>query len=628
VTEESWKREFYKIDNGDEKDGWISFLEFARYASAKIKTPEDYVSKRERLFLTDTLDEGSEGVEGGKSKPKRRTSKRPHSAKTPSFKSLSNTEKDSPSTMIHSVANALQAASFLNKTLEHAKHSTSGRSSFAKPKSLLARFNDKLNAEEEAKAANRRMSLFKAASDRPETAMVEGSKEHLEAKIADGKIHVSSNRQTAFMARLKRDEDEILTTSLAAENMNVSTELSQELLDMRKNNNRMGMRRSPLPEKKRKHHHHYRPVQQTVSPFSFAEIPIHHVKPGSYAAQCETKRLLELETCGKPLNATENKYVDTRVFSINNLNTVMKTVKAKASADNNQQESSGLLTPRQRFYSDEECHAVGPSECLPPTSTPHAEEPEYNNHDHDREEDKRKAKFRQKIEKYIEEGQASNHQHQKRDRVRPKSASTAVTATSLEDFEKQQSSSQVQTFFNNYADVDRGGHAGVLPTASLFDKYATGGKSGSLELSLRSGKVVDKYSSDRRKEHTARPGSYYHGTHKTSPYVDDISTEPHLARGKAFIDHGDRDKRRFGNVRFSEQVFNTRPRSGHFPSKHDTLQGKHQYELWDSKRNNALQKQNMKNQIRNQNSGPLQKTYSSASPVRRTKSTSKSNAGN
>jgi hypothetical protein len=287
----------------------------------------------------------------------------------------------------------------------------------------------------------------------------------------------------------------------------------------------------------------------------------------------------------------------------------LKTLQARATVDIRRQESSGVLPPRPRIFSEAEAPAT--------TSTPETEtetddqqEHQANTKANDREEMKTRANFREKIEKFIEEGQASNQQ----DKARPKSASSSVTKTSMEDFDKQ-SSSQVLTFFNNYADVDRG-YRDVAPSASAFDKkYGAnkvdknnGGnksdkysgnksvKSGSLALSSRGGHEHDEDGAGGNGngygDGTGRGGGYYNKTDHQSPYIDDISTEPHLVRGKLFIDHGDRDKRRFGNVRFSDQVFNRRPRSGHFPSKHDSLQGKHQYELWDSKRNKALQNQN------------------------------------
>ena len=124
----------------------------------------------------------------------------------------------------------------------------------------------------------------------------------------------------------------------------------------------------------------------------------------------------------------------------------------------------------------------------------------------------------------------------------------------------------------------------------MFDKYAVAEKSqASASLALSSRQGAEGGGKDKLEDNH----QYRHQAHNTpsSPYIDDVSTEPHLVRGKVFIDHGNRDQHRFGNLRFSEQVFNTRPRSGHFPSKHDSLQGRKGYELWDSKRNQSLQPQ-------------------------------------
>lgn len=418
------------------------------------------------------------------------------------------------------------------------------------------------------------MGLFKEALAPTEPQSGGGIKEAIKAKIVVGKGHVTTHRQSSFMARLLRDEAEIVRESEAAANMKVFVDLPQTLIDQRRINNQNSQGR------KKKHKKRKTIITQpTVSPFSFSGISIHHVKPGSYAAVCEEKRLQQLETFGKQKKRTKNDYVDERVFSINNLNKVVKALKAQYNVDNVRQESSGLLTPRPRENSliggvvnDPATNSTPEEDSQPPLPSPIKKK-----HASQEEEAKTKLKFRNKIEQYIAEGQASNRKRQQ-EKLRPKSASSSVTKTSMEEFDKQSKTTEVQSFFNNYADVDK---KKGRPSTSSSNRYMASDKSlasGSLALSSKN----KGWQRERERERH---------DNNNSPYIDDISTEPHLVRGKMFIDHGDRDQRRFGNIRFSDQVFNTRPRSGHFPSKHDTLKGNSQYELWDSKRNQALQSQ-------------------------------------
>ena len=537
VSAESWKKEFYKIDNGDEQDGWISFLEFARYAASKIKSPEDYINNRERILKP---------VE--EKKPKKKQSK---------------ATKPVPIEMVP-VGEEIAFEDTIESTNTDPVED-------GKPKSMMKRFNERLNANNRAADnSGRKMSVFKVKPEErpPDDEFVEGTKEYFEASLRKGRETAVANRNAAFLARLKRDEDQIVVESEAAENMPVSLELSQELVDMRTRNAKMGDR--PLgvynfqdtKEKiKRKAKSSF--VPPVVGPFTFSGIPIHHVKPNSYAAQCEERRLLELETLGKPLNHKENNFVDTRPFSINNLNKVMKILKKRMDEELAQMKDDSI----------DDSIPVPEMKKLDPLLTNSPPESEARKH---READRTKAKFRQKIDDYIAEGQAVNHKHQ--DRPRPKSASIIVTKTSRDEFDKS-SSSPVQAFFNSYTDVDKKALKKVAPPTvkSLQHKYDLGSKSESLALSSKSGSTND-YS-------IAGHSGYGKNKLSNAPYIDDVAAAPHLARGKVFTDSGNHDKRRFGNVRFG---CNSPPRLGHFPSKHDTLQGQQQYDLWDSKRNKSL----------------------------------------
>ena len=183
VTEESWTKEFHRIDNDDVKDGWISFLEFARYASHKIISPEEYIENKVRVFPTEESAAGEKTTKTSK----RKDSKRPKSAQRQSLASMkinkqpkifannnstnnSVEDDDDDDDDAHSDAGdtyhlkktavAVEAANYIDKTLKTAKHSSSGKSSFAKPKSMLARYNDRLSREENNNQVSNTNAVF------------------------------------------------------------------------------------------------------------------------------------------------------------------------------------------------------------------------------------------------------------------------------------------------------------------------------------------------------------------------------------------------------------------------------------------------------------------------------------
>ena len=552
VPEEEWKNEFGKIDKQNERDGWISFLEFARYASVRLKSPEKYLAEAIRYLEGKEEEESMHKKKLVRSKSRKGKLTRSNS----SYKKLNVEPQDDDFEIEETVKVQAQPL--------HRKNTS------AKPTSLMKQFIEKMNREEAARRENRKVSLFKVSERRDSSSLgdpsqySEGSAEYLAAKLQAGRRTVCSNRRTAFLNRLSRDEKQVQQEATAAEQMVVSTELSQELIAQRQQNDKIYQRNivrgNQKQEKekekliKKKDNKRKQSPERVIGPFSFAEIPIHHVKPNSYAAECERKRIEELEALGKPRNQSENGYVDNRPFSINNLNRIFKILHERALENSDDDE-----TPSQPFVRIET--ASDRSSCVSSDKKV-------------KDMDESKAKFRIKIEQRIEDGRTSSSGQK---RVRPKSASSSINKTSMENFDNWNGSSGVQEFFNSFSDA----HIiqGQRPKSSLYEKYAVN-KSTSLILSSQ-GTKESKHKSNVVNIHT-------NANQSRQVYISDLDKEPHLMRGKKYIDRGDHDRRRYGNERFDDTAVLSRPRSGHFPSKYDTLSGSPNYELWDSKRDERL----------------------------------------